>query len=122
APCEGSDAIAQISNEFGVLEKKRHGTWQKSPIVPTLPWPNLPASGQRERRRSEHENVIRCPKTEHERRIPAVSAVQAYLIFGIAVADREGIGMITTTRFPDRRGFSLVEMLFVVALTGVVAA
>jgi prepilin-type N-terminal cleavage/methylation domain-containing protein len=30
--------------------------------------------------------------------------------------------MIKSTRFMDRRGFSLVEMLFVVALTGVVAA
>jgi len=30
--------------------------------------------------------------------------------------------MIKSTRFLDRRGFSLVEMLFVVALTGVVAA
>src|SRR5262245_65700492 len=30
--------------------------------------------------------------------------------------------MIKRSRFPDRRGFSLVEMLFVVALTGVIAA
>src|SRR5437660_7999920 len=30
--------------------------------------------------------------------------------------------MIKSARFLDRRGFSLVEMLFVVALTGVVAA
>jgi len=30
--------------------------------------------------------------------------------------------MIKSTRYMDRRGFSLVEMLFVVALTGVVAA
>ena len=41
---------------------------------------------------------------------------------GIAVAQLHGIEMINRSRLGDRRGFSLVEILFVVALTGVIAA
>jgi prepilin-type N-terminal cleavage/methylation domain-containing protein len=54
--------------------------------------------------------------------MPGALTAQGFMFFGIVVAVSRSIGMINRTRCMDRRGFSLIEMMFVVALTGVVAA
>jgi prepilin-type N-terminal cleavage/methylation domain-containing protein len=61
-------------------------------------------------------------ETEHTRRNLPLLADLACRSPGIAVAEFDRIGMITQTRLLNRRGFTLVEMLIVVALTGVIAA
>src|SRR5947207_15664429 len=65
---------------------------------------------------------MRWSNTAHSRSESPISAVLACVYLGIAVAEFDGIRMMNRRRLLARRGFSLIEILFVVALTGVIAA
>src|SRR5262249_34655978 len=71
---------------------------------------------------ARYKTVIPWSKTEHGCKISTIQAVQACVFLGIAVAEPTRIEMITRARLADRAGYSLMEIMIVVALTGVIAA